>query len=100
LSGLHSIGPLRFQASSPEWAFRPDAAESALKVLLQLHHDYHLDHHLGHRLPVLRRRRELPAVLVRRLHFEPQALRLHVERDRHLPQERRVRLVPRPGRNQ
>jgi hypothetical protein len=96
LSGLHSIGPLQFQASNTGWAFRPDAAESELRVLRQHHHDYRLDRRLGRRPPV---QRELRVVRVRRLHFEPRALRLHVDLGLRLPRAPQGRLVPRPGRN-
>jgi hypothetical protein len=98
-SGLHSIGPLRFQAWNPEWAFHLHAAESALKELLPRLLVHHLDRRPG-RPPVQRRQQERPVVQVRRLHFEPQALRLHVDLDLHLLPGPQERPVPRPGRNQ
>jgi hypothetical protein len=96
--GLHSIARLRFQASSPEWAFRRDAAESALTGLLPRHHDYHLAPHPGRRPLAQQRRQELPVVRVRWRHSEPQVLGLLVELDLHRPPE--LVLVLRSGRNQ
>ena len=95
--GLHSIDRLRFQASSPEWAFRRDAAESAAREPLQRHLVHRLDRRLVHH-----RRREQshqPVVQVRRHHW-PQALWHHLDLDRHRPQVRQAQLVLRPGRNQ
>jgi hypothetical protein len=100
-SGRHSIGPLRFQAWNPEWAFHPDAAESALPELLQRHHDFHLDrHHLDRLQRAQWHRLELPAVQVRGPHFVPQARHLRVDLYRRQRQVQRVRLawpVLRPG---
>jgi hypothetical protein len=95
--GLHSIARLRFQASSPEWAFRRDAAESALRELLPRHLDCHLARRPGRRPLAQRRRQALPVVQVRWRHFEPQVPGLRVELDLHRPPERPVL---RSGRNQ
>jgi len=94
----HSIDRLRFQALSPEWAFRRHAAELAPREPLQRRLVHHLDRRLVHH----RQREQLshqPEVPVRWHHW-PQVLRLHVELDHHRPPERPVQLVLRPGRNQ
>jgi len=63
LWGLRSNARLRFQASTPGWAFHPLDAELALREQLQHHHDFHLDHHhLDRRPQVQWHPRELPAV--------------------------------------
>jgi hypothetical protein len=95
--GLHSIDRLRFQASSPEWAFRRHDAESGLLEPRQRRLVHHLDRRLVHH-----RRREQshqPVVQVLRHHW-PQALRHHLDLDRHPPQVRQAQLVLQPGRNQ
>jgi hypothetical protein len=97
-SGRHSIGPLRFQAWSPEWAFHPDAAESALMEQQQRHHDFHLDHHLDRLRRAQPHRLELPAMPVRWRHWR-RAQHLHVDLEPQRPQGRPGQRVLQPDRN-
>jgi hypothetical protein len=97
---LHSIGRCRSLASNPEWAFRPDVAESALTE----RHSRCLDHHLDHRLGRLQLGLSHPSHQVMQVRWQwrhwPQALRLHVDLERHRLQAPPVRRVLQPGRSQ
>jgi hypothetical protein len=98
-SDLHSNGQLQFLASNPEWAFRPDAAESALRE----RHSRCLDHHLDRRLVHHRRlgspRQSRQAMPAQWRHWL-QALRLHADLVRHRLQVPPARPVLQPGHSQ